>query len=474
MGLSHDLTGNAVTPSTMPFIFNMMARHGFARLSASGKAVGLREGMVGNSEVGHLTIGAGTVVPSSLGRLDAAYRDGSWLHHHLWPEIVSAERCHIVGLLSDAGVHGHWDNLWRSAELASRNGCPEVVVHPVLDGVDSPARSASMLLERLTHRLASLPRVHLGMICGRRWFSDRSSSSNLAEAFTSAFMSLEELPPFAPDGLSDVENESDFPAHRMPGSLAALPSQPVILTSHRSDRAIQVAKVLSHTYRVYAPIALSGVIPKERAFFPAEPLKQGVAQELARLGLKTTRIAEECKFPHVTTFFNGLNEDVPARHVSIPTFAEIDLPRHPEMAVKKVMKACVEEIEAGSSDLVVVNMANLDQIGHLGRLDLASKAARKVDAAAQHLCERAYKRGWNTLFVSDHGNADCVETADGQPFGSHTDRPVPMIVGPAPGTRGIWIKRDGSLANIAATVMTSLGLRLPAYMAPPLIEFCTD
>ena len=471
MGLADDPVGNAVTPNSMPFIFAMMAQHGYARLAASGEAVGLRKNIVGNSEVGHLTIGAGTVVPSTLSRMDQAYDDSSWKRNPLWRDLVSGQRCHIVGLLSDAGVHGHLDTLWRSAELAIANGCPRVVVHPVLDGVDSLARSAPGLLRFLMKKLSAIPNTGIGMVVGRKWFCDRSGSITPAERFVDAFSAVHELPGFSPDDLDSLENERDFLPHGTPDVIGACAGEPVLLSSHRGDRAVQVARVMSRKFRVFAPIVLDDAVGRERAFFPSIPLERGLALELANAGMKTTRIAEQCKFPHVTSFFDGLNDDIESQNLSIPTPAEADLPDHPEMAVEALVDTVVHEIEAGSSDLLVVNIANLDQIGHLGRLDLAMIAARKVDTAARRLSDAARANGWTTLFVADHGNADRVETPNGQPYGSHTDRPVPLIAIPSPKMPLTWRKKEGSLANVASTVLASLKLNPPTFMHPSLLDF---
>ncbi len=471
MGLSADPVGNAVTADSMPFMFSAMKQNGYASLAASGPAVGLRENIVGNSEVGHLTIGAGTKVPSTLSRMDSAYENSSWKNNPLWQEFASSQRCHIVGLLSDAGVHGHLDTLWRGAELAVAKGCSQVVVHPVLDGVDSTARSAPKLLRFLVKKLASLPEVKLGMVIGRKSFCDRSGATEPAERLVDAFKNIEKLPRFDPECLNGLENERDFPPHGHPGVIGAQPGEPVFLTSHRGDRAVQVARAMARDFDVFAPILLSNAVSRERAFFPFVPLNQGLALELANAGMKTLRIAEDCKFPHVTSFFNGLNETIASQSLSIPTPAEADLPQKPEMSVDAVVDAGIRGIEAGESDLIVMNIANLDQIGHLGKLDLAIVAARKVDAAAKRLCAAARANDWTVIFVADHGNADRVETPDGQPFGSHTDRPVPLIVIPSPAMRGVWLQQQGSLANVAATVLASMRRTPPDYMQPSLLDF---
>src|SRR4051812_40381778 len=195
-GLADANAGNAVTEQTMPTLFRAMGDYGFARLEASGPAVGLDKGEVGNSEVGHLTIGAGYVVPSTLSRIDAAYRDGTWESRALWTKLGRGKPLHIVGLLSDAGVHGHWRSLLQAATLAAKSGAPEIVVHAVLDGVDSQAGTAPMLLDSLRSGLASIPQARLGVVIGRKWFCDRSGNLELTRVFIDAVSGAAPLPPF--------------------------------------------------------------------------------------------------------------------------------------------------------------------------------------------------------------------------------------------------------------------------------------
>lgn len=470
MGLSGDPTGNAVTPASMPFLFATMRRFGYARLEASGDAVGLRKGVAGNSETGHLTIGAGRTVTTSLCRIDAAYEDGSWRTHPLWKTILRGERLHIIGLLSDAGVHAHLDNIWRCAQLAVANGAPRVIVHPLLDGVDSPSGSAPGLLAELEAKLASISRTELGMIMGRKWFCERGASSGPARFLADSLAGLDALPRFDRQSLSSVAHEHDFAPHGNSQVPGVQPGEAILLTSHRADRAIQAARVLKERYHVYSLIPLGAPLPEADAFFPAERLSSGVALELAAAGLTTSRIAEACKFPHVTSFFDGLNE-IESRRFSIPTPSQDELPNCPEMAVDEVVATTVAEIMTGGSDLLIVNIANLDQIGHLGRLDLAIMAARHTDMAAQAISEAASRGGWNTILLSDHGNADQVETADGRPFGSHTLRPVPLTLIPGNGQRHFWHRKAGTLANVGATILASLGLRPPASMQESLLSF---
>lgn len=473
MGLSANPIGNAVTPASMPFIFRTMSRYGAARLEASGEAVGLRKGVVGNSEVGHLTIGAGRATISTLCRTDLAYEDGSWVAHPLWKQIAEGERLHVVGLLSDAGVHSHLDTIWRCAELAVANGVPSVAVHLLLDGVDSPAGSAADLLGQLESKLVRIPNTSLGMVMGRKWFCDRGGSSAPAYFFADSLSGLDSLPDFEPEDLMSVEHEHDFAPHAHSRMSGIRPGESVLLTSHRADRAVQAARVLTERYRVYSLIPLDDAVPEDFAFFPFDRLTSGIATELAAAGLKTTRIAESCKFPHVTSFFDGLNDDVDARRFSIPSPKEDELQYRPEMAIGQIVATVIAEMQQADSDLLIVNIANLDQIGHLGRLDLAKMAAKHVDAAAQEISEAASRMGWTTIFLSDHGNADQVETADGRPFGSHTDRPVPLTIIPNSRLNYVWRQRSGTLSNVAATVLASMGLEPPATMDAPLLSFTT-
>ncbi|KSV64905.1 hypothetical protein N185_34530 [Sinorhizobium sp. GW3] len=471
MGLSTSPIGNAVTPAFMPFIFRTMSHYGAAQLEASGEAVGLRKGVVGNSEVGHLTIGAGRTVTSTLCRTDRAYEDGSWRTHPLWKQIVRGERLHVVGLLSDAGVHAHLDTIWRCAELAVTNGVASVVVHLLLDGVDSPAGSATQLFAQLEGKLGEIPNTSFGMVMGRKWFCDRGASSAPANFFADSLSGLDSLPHLGPGILASLEHEHDFAPHvhsRVPG---IRPGEAILLTSHRADRALHAARVLTGRYRVYSLIPLGEAVPEHLAFFPFDRLTSGIATEVAAAGLKTTRIAESCKFPHVTSFFDGLNDNFVARRFCVPSPKEDELQHRPEMEIGKIVATVIAEMEQSDSDLLIVNIANLDQIGHLGRLDLARLAAEYVDSAARDISQAASRTGWTTIFLSDHGNADQVETADGRPYGSHTDRPVPLTIIPHSGLNYVWLQRSGTLANVAATVLASVGLVPPAAMDAPLLSF---
>lgn len=470
-GIAAEARGNAITASTMPYLFGLMREHGHAVLDSSGSAVGLEEGAVGNSEVGHLTIGAGRTVPSMLTRIGAAFADGTWEAHSLWREVAAHPRLHLVGLLSDAGVHGHWRTMVQAAEIASRRGMREIILHPVLDGVDSVEGSAPEMLDRLAEASRRITGARIGVIQGRRTFCERSGDLAPSREFARALVGAHRLPDFHPTSLREhsPRPEADFPAHLHPGGAAVAPGEAVLLTSHRSDRALQVARILCETQRVYSVIEHGEAVAAERAFFPSRPLDSGLAFEFRRRGIPSVRIAEQCKFPHVTYFFNGFNPGLEGREICIPSLPDRLLKQHPEMSLPQIVAAVLSVLSAEGERVVVANLANLDQIGHIGSYDLAVEAAGMIDEALRTIHAAARGAGWTVVVTSDHGNADLMSDAQGRPVGSHSARPVPFVVAPDRPGMLAWDAREGTLANVAASLLTVIGVEPPAWMAPSLL-----
>lgn len=475
-GLAPTPHGNAITATTMPYLFQLMKDYGYAVLDASGPAVGLEDGMVGNSEVGHLTIGAGRPILSMLSRIDAAFSSGEWASHPHWSMLAKHERLHLVGLLSDAGVHGHFRSIIQAATLAVQCGVRNVVVHPILDGVDSTAGTAPALLAELTTALHRLPGVTLGVTMGRRPFCDRSGNLDLTRGLVDALTGQSQLAEFTIAALKAhyPKAEADFPAHLCPGGRVVAAGEPVLFTSHRADRAVQAARALAEKQPVFSLIELGDVIGPDRAFFPSRPLDDGLAFEFKAHGISSVRIAEQCKFPHVTYFFNGFNNHAEGREICVPSFADKALAEHPEMSASDVAWEVLRAVTDDTAQVVVANIANLDQIGHLGNYDLAVKAAKYVDEAIELIHSSTRDRGWTLLITSDHGNADLMIDSEGKAIGSHSDRPVPLVVVTDSPGKFEWLARRGSLANVAATLLTMMGIQPPASMAASLVERSTS
>lgn len=466
-GIRTEQAGNAVTRATMPFFFRLLDRYGYATLEASGPPVGLEAGMVGNSEVGHTVIGAGFVPSGSLQRINSSYEDGTWQQHDIWQSLVNAPFVHIVGLLSDAGVHGHWRTIRQAAELA-KIACPasQVVVHLILDGVDSKAGSAPDLLARFDGQ-------ELGLIMGRQWFCDRSGDLSLTQRFVDALTGVHELPKFTKVALQDHlahAGEASFPAHQA-GLHFVRSGEPVVLTVHRADRAQQSARLLEKRCRLHSLIELGEVVPRDRVFFPIQPLQSGLIFEFKKHNVGNTRIAEQSKFPHVTRFMNGLNAPADEVCISIPSLPDRDLPENPEMSLPKLLDSVFNVLKAvDKPHVLIANIANLDQIGHLGRLDLAEKAATYVDGGIKQIYEVCQREGWELIVTSDHGNADQMLDDGGAPFNSHSPHPVPFMVIPSHGAPPSWRSKTGSLANVAPTLLNLMGIDRPVNMAESLVE----
>ncbi|MEQ8449714.1 MAG: hypothetical protein RIB97_08510 [Nitratireductor sp.] len=476
-GLAAPSPGNVVDRACMPVLFDLFDRCGMVPLRASGDAVGLFDGQAGNSEVGHLTLGMGRTVVSSLVAIDGAYRSGAWEKSPVWrglrDETAQNGRIHILGLVSDAGVHGHWRTIVQAAELAGRSGFSTVIVHPVLDGVDAMRGSGPALLDTLRQALAArVPGALIGVVIGRAWFADRSGNRALARHLVDALMNADALPRFDRRLLDDFcrdNGERDFPAHRVDADTRLTPGEAMLVTSHRADRAEQTVEALAARCRVATLTSISPQVPAARVFFPTRSLSGGLAQALRARGIALTRIAENCKFPHVTYFFNGFRQSLGERQVAIP-----DTPGGPEqnplMRADETVDACRQVMTSDRETGFVVNIPNLDQVGHSGDVGLCRQAAAAVDRALAALVAQARETGWTLAVTADHGNAERLLDDQGRGFGSHTTNPVPFTIVAADGGRADWAFGAGGLDNVAPTMAALLGVD-PAGIgdAPALI-----
>jgi 2,3-bisphosphoglycerate-independent phosphoglycerate mutase len=483
-----DRADNAILLAKTPNWDRLMARYPHAHLQASELSVGLPSGQMGNSEVGHMNIGAGRVVMQDLPRIDRAVADGSLADFPALRDFVAAlkksgGKAHLLGLLSPGGVHSHQDHLAALANILDKAGL-EVVVHAFLDGRDTPPKSALDFLARFAAATAGAKRMRFGTVGGRYFAMDRDKRWDRVEKGYRALVMAEGS--HAPDAVTAVknsyaENKSDeFVPPTVIGDYRGMADgDGVLMGNFRADRVREIMTALvdpafkdfarSRTVRFAAAAGLcqySTALDKFLStLFPPEDLTETFGEIVSRAGLTQLRIAETEKYAHVTYFFNGGSEtEFPGETrilVPSPKVATYDL--QPEMSAPEVTDRLVAAIAGKQFDVIVVNFANTDMVGHTGDLAAAIKAVETVDAALGRLEAALVKVGGSMLVTADHGNVEMMrDEATGQPHTAHTLNPVPLLlVNPPPGINGLG---DGRLADIAPTLLSLLGLTPPPAM----------
>ncbi len=478
LGLNNDPNVSATTGEQMPFLHELMQENGYAQLEASETAVGLDTGQAGNSEVGHMTIGAGRKLVPTLERIRNAYDNGEWANSLCWPK--EKNTLHIVGLVSDAGIHGHWTTICMAAELAENKGYEQIYIHALLDGVDSQAGSAIQLLQLMKENLPK-QNVALASVMGRKWASDRSGDWSVTQHCADALMDWSNAQEFSSNALSDhllkQPSEANFPRTYCAGGQPIQPGDTVLLTSHRADRISQLAKVFQATNSVLAMVELKHEsVPLERVFFPTQSLEGGLIDILKQMQVPTFRLSENCKFPHVTYFINGMKTDDTAELCEVDTLPDSELIAHPEMSIKNLAGHLEARIGSNvNNQLTIVNVPNLDQIGHQGDFKAACSAAKIVDEFLKNTVNWCRTHGWNILITADHGNADVMKDEQRRPLGSHSTNPVPMLALRFNGQVN-WLENHGCLTNVAASLLTIMGLAeaIPNHWDPALIQISNN
>jgi len=478
MGLNEDPKSSATTAECMPYVHSLMQQHGFARLHASGVEVGLDEGKAGNSEVGHLTIGAGKVLLSTLARVREGYHSGDWEQSSAWDNSDFTKPLHIAGLLSDAGVHAHWETLMMAADLGVKKGFPAVYIHALLDGTDSQAGTAPRMLDELQQAIKDngSDKIKLASVMGRKWATDRAENWDLTEYCRDALMGRLDSGEFSAEDLQkhllNSPSEADFPHAFLPEGKPVAQGETLILSNHRADRISQLAKVMNKECHVIAMVELKHeATPIEDVFFPTLPINGGLIDVLKEQGFSTTRLSEQCKFPHVTYFINGMQADESAKGVEVPTIPDAEILGNPLMSIEQLgveMKKIMEDESTGQ--VLIVNVPNLDQVGHQGSLDAAGKAGNAVDNLVRQVVAWAKEHEWQLLITADHGNADVMVDDKGRPMGSHSSNNVPMIALSQNSKEVTWKQKTGVLTNVAASFLTLLESDYPDTMSESLIK----
>ena len=490
-GHRQETENNAIALAETPVWDRLTAERPFGLLATAGAAVGLPEGQMGNSEVGHMTIGAGRVVLQDLPRIDAAVADGSLANNPALLSLIerlreSGGRCHLMGLVSPGGVHSHQDHMMALARIVSGAGVA-VRVHAFLDGRDVPPRSAIEDLPRFEAALGDLPDVRIATVCGRYYAMDRDKRWERTARAYDALVNGQGRPAVdaeatvAESHARDVGDEFVEPAV-VAGYAGMADGDGLVMANFRADRARQImAALLDPAFDGFARVrrvrfaASVGMCSYSESLdrlagtmFPPQPVADGLGAVVSRAGLRQLRIAETEKYAHVTFFLNGGEErEMPGEErvlVPSPRVATYDL--KPEMSAAEVTDGVVAAIAGGRFDLIVVNYANPDMVGHTGDLKAAMAAVAAVDRCLGRLVDAVEAAGGALLITADHGNAEKMQ--DGEtPHTAHTHGAVPAVLAGAPGLA----LRDGALADVAPTVLDLMGLPQPAAMTGRSLAF---
>ena len=475
--------GNAIRAAKMPNLDKIKETCPKTIIGASGLDVGLPDGQMGNSEVGHTNIGAGRIVYQPLMRITNAVRDGSFYKNE---SLCSAmENCknndsalHILGLLSDGGVHSHLEHIFGLIDMAKENGLSKVYLHCFMDGRDVPPSSGKSYVEKLEAKLSETGIGKIASVGGRYYGMDRDKRWDRVERHYKALVLGDA--PFEENAAEAVQRSYDegitdefivpFICEKDAG---IKDSDSVIFANFRPDRAREMTRAIvdeefagfERTAKKVCYVCMAQydeTLENVKVAFPPLVLEDTFGEYVAKQGLKQLRIAETEKYAHVTFFFNGgveacyENEDRDL--IASPNVATYDL--QPEMSAYLVTEKLLEELDKNEHDVIILNYANTDMVGHTGVFSAAVAACEAVDECLGKVCEKVKELGGTVLITADHGNADVMLAKDGTPFTAHSTNPVPFIVF----NHECELREHGVLADIAPTMLKLLGLPQPESM----------
>lgn len=496
-GLAEKSAGNAIALNGSKNINYLIKNYPSATLGASGMSVGLPDGQMGNSEVGHLNMGAGRIVYQDLTKITKAIQDGDFLKN---PALIKAmdnaknngKKLHLYGLLSDGGVHSHITHLYALLKMAKMRGFDECYVHCFMDGRDVSPTSGAGFIRSLQAEMKTLGIGKVASVCGRYYAMDRDNNWDRVEKAYDMLTLGEGEKSLNPaetveenykNGITDefLKPIKVYENGKPVGLIEKGDS--VICFNFRPDRAREITRAVSQK---------EFIVPKGTAFerktgylnpvyvcftvydaafegveiaFPKTSLDNTLGEYLAKLGKKQLRIAETEKYAHVTFFFNGgveqPNENEVRDLIPSPKVATYDL--QPEMSAYEVCDKVLSELDTGEFDVVILNFANCDMVGHTGVITAAEKAVGTVDECVKKVCDKILSMGGSAIVTADHGNADKLLSEDGSPFTAHTTNPVPVIL-VSEKYKGATLRKDGVLADLAPTLLTVMNLPVPKEM----------
>ncbi len=489
-GVSSETAGNAIRLAHTPNLDRFYQENPWALLNAAGEAVGLPPGQMGNSEVGHLNIGAGRVVYQELTRISRSIQTGDFFSNPVFIQAMESARLrggslHLIGLVSDGGVHSHIEHLLALLEMAEQQEVEQTYVHAILDGRDTPPANAALYLKRLWERSRQVHNGSIATICGRYYAMDRDRRWERVEKAYRAYVygegktaadPLQALKEAYHRGETDEFVEPTVILNSKGKPLARFKAEDsVIFFNFRPDRTRQIShalvdEVFPHFDRgkerplpnFISMTEYENTLPVPVAF-PPDYLEGTLGEVYSRHGYKQLRVAETEKYAHVTFFFNGGREEpFPGEErilVPSPKVATYDL--QPEMSAAGVTLSVVDAVLSNRYALIVVNLANADMVGHTGNLKAALKAVEIVDESLGKISAAALPRGWNMLICGDHGNAEQMTDEAGSYHTAHTPNPVPLLL---LGLPKALLRPEGILADLSPTILDLAGLPRPPEM----------
>jgi len=479
--------GNAIAAAKTPRLDGLRAAWPHTTVEASGEAVGLPAGQIGNSEVGHLTIGSGRIVRQPLSRQIYEINSGIFNQNTVLLGAIEAAKnsgkaLHIMGLLSPGGVHSHSDAAVALVKLAASHDLTDIYVHAFTDGRDVPPTSALGYIESFEKELAKIGVGRIASVAGRYYAMDRDNRwDRIEQAYdmltAPSFTCAESAANYIQSSYDTGLNDEFIKPSRIGEEVKINDGDAVIFFNFRPDRARELTHALVDTdfaefsrKRVADSLHLVTFAEYDSGLttpiaFPKDNMADTLAEVVSKAGLRQYHVAETEKYAHVTYFLNGGNEAAFAGEDRelIPSLKIATYDLRPEMSARKITTSAVEKIKSGGYDLVVINFANADMVGHTGVLDAAISAIETLDGCVADVINAATAAGGAALMTADHGNAELeIDPVNGEPVTAHTTNPVPVLVC---GIEGISLRDTGGLQDIAPTILDIMNLEKPTLMA---------
>jgi len=486
-GIGDRSASDAIYNANTPYMDSLLANHPHATLKTSGEEVGLPEGQMGNSEVGHLNIGAGRIVYQELTRINKSIRDGDFFKNTVLLDAIQKaksekRKLHLIGLVSKGGVHSSQEHIYALCKMAKDNGLEDVFIHAFTDGRDCDPKSAEGFIRELetelgktTGKIASVIGRYYAMDRDNRWERVKKAYDLLVKGEGTVF-------PSALDGIKASYSNNITDEFIEPISIRKNDNSPVVLENEdvvicfnfRTDRPREISLALTqkdfpefemHKLNLHYVTMTSydATFKNVHVVFEKDNLKNTLGEVLSKLDKTQVRIAETEKYPHVTFFFSGGREDSFTGEsrilVNSPKVATYDL--QPEMSALEIRDRIMEHIEKETPNFICLNFANPDMVGHTGVYDAIIKAVETVDSCLQSVVEKGLDCGYEFLVIADHGNADYALNPDGSPNTAHSLNPVPVIL--VSREKGLTLK-SGILADVAPTILRRLGIASPIEM----------